>query len=167
MERGIFAAVAMIALAGCTARDSEPSQTPANNSVVVEKPAPPPAPVKPAIDPKSTEAAMQRANAFVDLLNRGRFDDAWMLMSSAAPSRADFTKDFSRYSHLRATTGSPGGQEGAAGSIYLSLPLTVSGKIDGKDASRSGSIVMRRVNDVPGSTEKQRQWHIERIDWSS
>jgi hypothetical protein len=23
------------------------------------------------------------------------------------------------------------------------------------------------VNDVPGSTEAQRHWHIERIDWGS
>jgi hypothetical protein len=27
-------------------------------------------------------------------------------------------------------------------------------------------VVLRRVNDVPGSTEAQRRWHIERIDWS-
>lgn len=166
MNRGIFATAGMIALAACSVRNSEPSQTPANNSAVVETPAPPPAPVRPAIDPKSTEAAVQRANGFVDLLNRGRFDDAWMLLGAGAPPRADFTKDFSRYSNLKATTGNPGGQEGAAGSIYLSIPLSVSGKVDGKDVSRSGSIVMRRVNDVPGSTEKQRQWHIERIDWN-
>ena len=25
-------------------------------------------------------------------------------------------------------------------------------------------IILRRVNDVPGSTEAQRHWHIERID---
>jgi hypothetical protein len=27
-----------------------------------------------------------------------------------------------------------------------------------------GEVVVRRVNDVPGSTEAQRRWHIERID---
>jgi hypothetical protein len=166
MKPRLYGLAGLIVLGACTARNSEPSQTPANNSVV-ETPASPSAPVRPAIDPKSTEAAVQRAKAFVDLLNRGRFDEAWMLMSSGAPPRTDFTEDFSRYSHLRATTGSPGDQEGAAGSIYLSVPLTVSGKIDRRDVSRSGSIVMRRVNDVPGSTEKQRQWHIERIDWAS
>jgi hypothetical protein len=26
-------------------------------------------------------------------------------------------------------------------------------------------VILRRVNDVPGSTEPQRRWHIERIDW--
>ena len=29
---------------------------------------------------------------------------------------------------------------------------------------RMGEVVVRRVNDVPGSTEAQRRWHIERID---
>jgi hypothetical protein len=33
--------------------------------------------------------------------------------------------------------------------------------------SRSGKAILRRVNDVPGSTEAQRHWHIERIDWGS
>jgi hypothetical protein len=110
---------------------------------------------------------MERATGFVDLVNRGRFDDAWMLLGPGAPSRADFARDLGRYSNLKATAGAPGDQEGAAGSIYLSVPLTLSGTINGNDISRSGTIVMRRVNDVPGSTEKQRQWHIERIDWSS
>jgi hypothetical protein len=27
-------------------------------------------------------------------------------------------------------------------------------------------VILRRVNDVPGSTEAQRRWHIERIDIS-
>jgi len=25
-------------------------------------------------------------------------------------------------------------------------------------------VILRRVNDVPGSTEAQRRWHIERIE---
>ena len=55
--------------------------------------------------------------------------------------------------------------EGAAGSIYVSVPLTLSGRKDGRAANRSARAVLRRVNDVPGSTEAQRHWHIERIDW--
>jgi hypothetical protein len=29
---------------------------------------------------------------------------------------------------------------------------------------RSGKAVLRRVNDVPGSTPEQRRWRIERIE---
>jgi hypothetical protein len=63
--------------------------------------------------------------------------------------------------------GTAGDQESAAGSIYLSVPLTVSGDIDGKRVDQSATAIMRRVNDVSGSTEAQRRWHIERIDWKN
>jgi hypothetical protein len=47
------------------------------------------------------------------------------------------------------------------------VPLTVSGVLDGTRVSRQATAILRRVNDVPGSTEAQRHWHIERIDWGS
>jgi hypothetical protein len=58
--------------------------------------------------------------------------------------------------------------EGAAGSSYITVPIVLYGKL-ASDAvrHRSGSAILRRVNDVPGSTEAQRRWHIERIEWKS
>ena len=88
-----------------------------------------------------------------------------MMLGPSAPPRSEFDREFSAYSNLKVTIGTPGDQEGAAGSIYLSVPLTISGSRDGKRVSRSATAVLRRVNDVPGSTEAQRHWHIERIDW--
>ena len=41
------------------------------------------------------------------------------------------------------------------------------GKQGGKDFRGAADIILRRVNDVPGSTEEQRRWHIERIDLKS
>ena len=37
--------------------------------------------------------------------------------------------------------------------------------MNGQNVERRATAVVRRVNDVPGSTEAQRHWHIERIDW--
>ena len=54
--------------------------------------------------------------------------------------------------------------EGAAGSSYVTVPVVVYGRAPGGAFSRSGSATLRRVNDVPGSTEVQRRWHIERIE---
>lgn len=31
---------------------------------------------------------------------------------------------------------------------------------DGKEFSSRGTMILRRVNDVPGSTEEQRRWRI-------
>jgi hypothetical protein len=148
-----------------------PSAPPTVSNNSVEAPAQTPAEAqpeaKPTVDPKGAEAAAALVSGFADLLNAGKFNDAYMLLGPNAPPRADFDRQFSRYSHLKVTVGKPGDQEGAAGSIYLSVPLTVSGDLDGKHSTRSATAIMRRVNDVPGSTEAQRRWHIERIDWGS
>jgi hypothetical protein len=121
----------------------------------------------PTVDPKSSEAAEELVRSFAGLLNRGDLEGAYMLLGPGAGPRDEFQRRFSRFSGLRVTVGAAGGQEGAAGSIYLSVPLTVSGAVDGKHVSRSATAILRRVNDVPGSTEAQRHWHIERIDWGA
>jgi hypothetical protein len=124
-----------------------------------------PTATKPTIDPKSSEAAEELVRHFAALLNGGKFDEAYMLLGPGAPPRTQFDARFRRYSDLNVTLGTPGDQEGAAGSIYLSVPLKVAGSSNGKHLSRSATAILRRVNDVPGSTEAQRHWHIERIDW--
>lgn len=54
-----------------------------------------------------------------------------------------------------------GDVEGAAGSLYVSIPVTVHAELnDGASQQFSGSYVLRRVNDVQGSTPEQRSWHI-------
>lgn len=50
-----------------------------------------------------------------------------------------------------------GRQEGAAGSLYYTAPVTI---VDGPRTLK-GEVVMRRVNDVPGATPEQLRWHIE------
>lgn len=50
--------------------------------------------------------------------------------------------------------------EGAAGSLYYEAPVTID-FADGRP-SRRGTVVLRRVNDVPGASEEQLNWRIER-----
>jgi hypothetical protein len=126
------------------------------------RPAPRPAPT---IDPRSSEAAEQLVRSFARLLQGRRFDEAYMLLGPGATRRRDFTAAFEEFSALSVRSGLAGDQEGAAGSIYVNVPLTLSGKLNGRPATRRASAVLRRVNDVPGSTEAQRRWHIERIEW--
>jgi len=178
MKFHLYAAAPLAVALSCCGPQRQPPQ-PVNNSESPVLPAPstPPAianqaaptPPKPAptVDPKSTQAAVEMVQGLADLLNRHNFDEAYMLLGPTAPARAEFDEDFSRYSDLKVTLGAAGGQEGAAGSIYLSVPLTVSGVLNGDRTSRSATAIVRRVNDVPGSTEAQRRWHIERIDWGN
>ena len=61
--------------------------------------------------------------------------------------------------------GKPGDMEGAAGSSYVTVPVVFYGKTKAGGAFRRGAdVILRRVNDVPGSTEAQRRWHIQRIE---
>jgi hypothetical protein len=119
----------------------------------------------PTVDPKSPRAAELLVASFIRLLNQGKLAEAYMLLGPGAPPRSEFDARFSPYSHFEVTAGKAGEPEGAAGSIYIEVPLTVSGTEHGRHVDRSGNAVLRRVNDVPGSTDEQRHWHIERIDW--
>lgn len=50
-----------------------------------------------------------------------------------------------------------GEQEGAAGSLFYTVPVTI---VDGTRRI-PGEVVLRRVNDVDGATAEQLRWHIE------
>ena len=128
-------------------------------------PGPKPTARQPVVDPKSSAAAEELVRSFERLIDEGRFEDAYMLLGPGAPPRRHFITAFDRYSHRSVTVGDAHDQEGAAGSIYVEVPLTITGQINGKNATGHAAAVLRRVNDVPGSTEAQRHWHIERIDW--
>jgi hypothetical protein len=117
------------------------------------------------IDPKSAEAAGQVVQHYGALIEQGRWTESWILWSNP-----DLAKQFDRSwrddSEVHIEIGKPGETEGAAGSIYSTMPVVFYGKTKaGASFRRSADVILRRVNDVPGSTEAQRRWHIERIEW--
>ena len=125
------------------------------------------APVKPAIDPKSVEAAGQVVQHYAALIEQGRWTASRELWSSADAAKA-FELNFRTYADVHVEIGDLGEAEGAAGSIYVTEPVTFHGKKNGGgEYRRAAKVLLRRVNDVPGSTESQRRWHIERIDWGA
>lgn len=50
-----------------------------------------------------------------------------------------------------------GREEGAAGSLYYTAPITI---MDGPRRI-AGEVTLRRANDVPGATAEQLRWHID------
>jgi hypothetical protein len=111
------------------------------------------------VNPKSLEAAGQLVQRFGALTEQNRSNEAAKLWSSGEAAAA-FTRELPRSTHL--SIGEPGQAEGAAGSIYTVVPVVFTGDT----FRRPAKVILRRVNDVPGSTDEQRHWHIERIDWS-
>jgi membrane-bound inhibitor of C-type lysozyme len=109
--------------------------------------------------PESAQGAANVVQTYYADLAMGRADEA-------AKLRADgVAPDLSPYAEYHAQVGGPGAIGAAAGSLYVEVPVVIYGRLKtGAEVHQSGKAVLRRVNDVPGSTPAQRRWHIERID---
>ena len=112
------------------------------------------------IDPKSAEAAGQVVQHYGSLIEQGRWGEAATYWGDGNAA-SSFAKELQERGLKHLEIGKPGEPEGAAGSIYVTMPVVF---YDGSKRS-SADVILRRVNDVPGSTEAQRRWHIERIEW--
>ena len=190
MKEAVGTLCAVAAVLGACQQQSEPSlpqndvvqqQQPATLPASESGPAIPPAPGAPGglpddrtpleepkghMDSKSAEAAGQVVQSYGALIEQRRWAEADKLWRD--PARAKGVSDELRvYSEVHLQIGKPSGLEGAAGSIYVTVPTVLYGKRkDGRDFSRSGEMTLRRVNDVPGSTAEQRSWRIESVAWS-
>jgi hypothetical protein len=106
---------------------------------------------------------------YAALLQAHNFGEAYKLLDpSMGVTEQQFEKRLSGYKTIKADVGNVGPVEGAAGSLYDTVQLTLTGeKTDGTPYKVTGPVILRRVNDVPGSTPEQRQWHIYKMDLSS
>jgi hypothetical protein len=141
------------------AEPGEPGGLPDDRNLVDEGP----------IEPNSGQGAGQVLQSYAALIEQGRWAEArrhWVQGGEDSGVSADaFEEAFGKYSEIHAEIGAPGPVEGAAGSVYVKIPLRFYGKLkSGEPFNSIGSATLRRVNDVPGSTAQQRRWHIYRID---
>ena len=102
------------------------------------------------IDPKSAEAAGQVMQSYGALIEQKRIPRRRSCGAMPPRPRPSPTGS-SRASELHLQVGKPGDMEGAAGSIYMTVPVVLYGRLSsGGQFSRSGTATLRRVNDVPG-----------------
>jgi hypothetical protein len=109
----------------------------------------------------------QVVQSYATLLEQRRFKEAYAMWepNSASMSEKQFEKQFDAYKTIDAAVGTVGRTEGAAGSLYTMVQLTLSGnKKDGTSYVMTGPVTLRRVNDVPGSTAQQRSWHVFKME---
>ncbi|MCL6683228.1 hypothetical protein [Sphingomonas alba] len=126
----------------------------------VDPNAPPPA------DEKSALGAARRLQEYCDAVATKRYRDAYSYWGDGGKRSGltfeQFRASFAKYGAYDCHIGKPGDSEGAAGSIYITVPLQVTGALTkGGGFVLEGPITMRRVNDVDGSSAEQRRWHIE------
>jgi hypothetical protein len=121
------------------------------------------------VAPNSAQAAAQLVQSYFALIDAGRYAQARALYGGggdrSGKTAAEFAADYRRYREYHAGLGVPGPVEGAAGSLYVAVPVEVYGRLaDGTPFRQKGAVNVRRVNgSIPGATAEQRRWHIEDI----
>lgn len=160
--------------ASCGRSDEQPLRpTQASNAAAVElRPGgPAPAPASDAtpreVAPEAPDGADARAaadvlKAYYRLIEAGRYEQAWRLRGeSDAGDASDFAAHFGDYAEYHATVGNPSEVQGAAGSSYVEIPVQLYGQMkSGESFGSAGTVTLRRVNEVPGTTAAQRHWRI-------
>lgn len=186
MKTALILSLLPLGLAGCGGNDTENVSAASTDNGIVASPAassnslsppvsPPPGqrdartPTAEApFTPDSPQGAANVVQSYYKLIEQGRYRDAWALWSdggkASGMSEEAFAASFGKFGEYHAEVGAPGTPEGAAGSVYITVPVRLYGRLKSGEAfNMEGPVTLRRVNDVPGSTEEQRRWHIAEI----
>lgn len=169
IARTASALAAALLLAAC--QNDAPRDPPADHAqagtvvdpapVATREPAPPPA----APARGSPEAAADVIRSYYAAIDRGDLATAYRLWgqdgAASGTTLAAFRAGFAETAESRAIVGTPTNGEGAAGSVFIDVPVTVEARLkDGTRQHFAGNYTLRRVNDVPGATAAQLRWHI-------
>ena len=109
----------------------------------------------PVVDP-SPEAAAKLVRTYYTLVEAGRLEEA-------AALREDGVKeDVAPFLTLKADVAGPRRVEGRAGSVFVTIPVALSGRfVTGGDYRAGGRAIVRRPKAATGSDEGG--WRIHRI----
>jgi hypothetical protein len=111
--------------------------------------------------PTSAQGAANIVQTYFAFIETDRDADARALWRDPADADAFAA----RFHSLHGQIGAPGEIEGAAGSLYVEVPVQVYGRgSDGTNVAMPGTATLRRINGVPGSSAEQRKWHIVGIE---
>ena len=128
----------------------------------------PSAPAVQAADPTSVGAATDRLLLYIGAHAEGSTEADTLWSPDGLPEGADVSPEPFRQSGRRvagATVDEPGRAEGAAGSVYVTVPATLVVRTDaGATETVRLRYTMRRVNDVPGADPSSLRWHIDRVE---
>lgn len=161
---------ALLAIAACGPEPGTSASGPADASLVSGR--------EPSSDPEglpSPETVDRTAQGAIDVvleyygaIAEGDYARAYEMWGPAGPPGQSFEAFVSGYEgtfDVRAAVEEPSEPEGAAGSVYVTVPVVVTARgADGTDQRFEGGYVVRRVNDVPGAEPWQLRWHIGSAD---
>jgi len=115
--------------------------------------------------PSSAEAAAAVVQRYYRALDARDYGTAWQQWGDdgrPGHSYDKFRQGYAKTRSVRVTLGPLGAVEGAAGSSYVSIPVTVNARLaDGSRQIFTGNYQVRRINDVDGASAEQRRWHLD------
>jgi uncharacterized lipoprotein NlpE involved in copper resistance len=115
-------------------------------------------------DPASPAAAKAMVERYAALAEKREFASAADYWTDATAA-AQFAHDLEVYPKVVVRAGEPADMEGAAGSSFITVPVTLDLTLrSGAPYQMNCAATLRRVNDVPGATPKQLRWNIQSID---
>ncbi|MDQ1092616.1 hypothetical protein QE400_002029 [Xanthomonas sacchari] len=117
----------------------------------------------PAADsPQAAAAVVRRYYAAINARDYATAWQQWGEDGRPGQSYAAFKAGFARTRAVQVTIGALGAGEGAAGSVYQPVPVTVEATLaDGTRQRFRGDYVLRRVNGVDGASAAQLRWRID------
>ncbi len=143
VARGLAVLALALLLAGCQARERAPTPGPTADSTAVRE-------------------VIRRYYAAIDSRDFASAYAVWSRDGEASgQSYESFAEGFAATTRTRVEFAGPVTFEGAAGSIFATVPVRVRATTTaGEDTRFEGVYELRRVSDVPGATPEQLQWHI-------
>jgi hypothetical protein len=128
------------------------------------------APDQDMADEPGADAAVAVIERYFAALGAGDYRRAWLLWDDGGAASGmgadEFADSFRRYASISAETGTPGRIEAGAGNRYITIPVTVTGRL--KDGDRvfrmEGPVTLHRNGNIPGTTPEDRSWRISASD---
>lgn len=148
--------IALATLTLITACADRPADPPATAGVAAAAPAAPP--------DTSTQSAVEVLRRYFVAIDARDYAAAYALWASGGAASGqtleEFAAGFAETERVRAEIGEPGRVEGAAGSRYVTVPVSVHATtVHGETQRFEGSYTLRR-SVVDGATPEQRSWRI-------
>ncbi|WP_121117277.1 hypothetical protein [Croceibacterium ferulae] len=160
MRAGLLPVLALLAACGSEAPAPQPSENAALPPAAdpLATPAALPAQVEdfPAL---SSRTCMDVARFYGDAIAAGEWDRAALVWADPVIDGARLQALFSDYKRPVITWGDST-QEGAAGSLYCTVEGTLTHADEIGTPPRTGTLELKRVNDVDGATPTQLRWTI-------
>jgi hypothetical protein len=123
-------------------------------------PAPSPA-LAPAPTARDAGDAAGVLRRYYDLIEAGRYPEAWAMRGGAPKDAAAFAANFAGYSRYKVTVGQPSEPIAGGGWSFVEVPIQIFGATNtGKPFGSAGSVTLRRASAAAEATQRQREWHI-------